>query len=147
MRGENQTTQRKTSQSKGENQQQTQPTYGVVVNYFWRCLLEHTKRQVKVFFFPGTCLYFLLFISTVCFLFLLKLRWPKTKSIYYWQLLTIDYSRALVAVFEQGMRLNIAALLFLSYFSAEENQFLEETAPLYRIHVHWQVSDLRRCFS
>ena len=121
MRGENQSTQRKTSQSKKENQQQTQPTYGVVVNYFWRCMLEHTKRQVKVFFFPEMRLYFLMFNSTVCFLFPLKLRWPKTKSIYYWQLLTIDYSRALVAVFKQGMRLNIAALLFfLLFFSRGE---------------------------
>ena len=121
MRGENQSTQRKTFQSKKENQQQTQPTHGVVVNYFWRCMLEHTKRQVKVFFFPEMRLYFLMFISTVCFLFLLKLRWPKTKSIYDWQLLTIDFSRALVAVFKQRMRLNIAALLFfLLFFSRGE---------------------------
>ena len=28
-RGENRSTQRKTSRSKGENQQQTQPTYGI----------------------------------------------------------------------------------------------------------------------
>ena len=37
------------------------------VYFFWRCMLEHTKRQVKVsfFFFPEVRLYFLMFISTV----------------------------------------------------------------------------------
>ena len=44
------------------------------VYYFWRCMLEHTKRQVKVFF-PAfkneKRLYFLMFITAVCFLFLL----------------------------------------------------------------------------
>ena len=35
-RGENRSTQRKTSRSKGENQQQTQPTYGVVAGIWTR---------------------------------------------------------------------------------------------------------------
>ena len=50
-----------------------------------RCLLEHrehTKGQVKVYFFPEKRLHFLMFIAAVCFLFLLKLRWPKTKNVY-----------------------------------------------------------------
>ena len=50
-------------------------------------MLEHTKRQVKVFFFfPEIRLYFLMFIrSHSGFLFLRKLRWPKTKvsTMYY----------------------------------------------------------------
>ena len=50
-----------------------------------RCLLEHrehTKYQVKVLFLSRKALYFLMFIKAVCFLFLLKLRWPKPTSIY-----------------------------------------------------------------
>ena len=38
--------------------------------------------KLKSFFFPEMRLYFLMFITAVCFLFLLKLRWPKNKSIY-----------------------------------------------------------------
>ena len=45
-------------------------------------MLEHTKRQGKAFFFSEMRLYFLMFITAVCFLFLLKLRWPKNKSIH-----------------------------------------------------------------
>ena len=45
-------------------------------NFFWRCLLEHTKRQVKVFFFPEMRLYFLMFITAVCFL----LSWDGQKT-------------------------------------------------------------------
>ena len=52
------------------------------VYYFRRCMLEHTKHQVKVFF-SEMRRYFLKFITAVCFLFLLKLRWPKNKSIYH----------------------------------------------------------------
>ena len=37
--------------------------------------------KIKPFFFPEMRLYFLIFITAVCFLFLLKLRWPKNKSI------------------------------------------------------------------
>ena len=37
--------------------------------------------KIKPFFFPEMRLYFLMFITAVCFLFLLKLRWPKNKSI------------------------------------------------------------------
>ena len=54
--------------------------------YFWRGLLEHIGNirnvKLKFYFFPEKRLYFLMFITTVCFLFLLKLRRPKTKSIY-----------------------------------------------------------------
>ena len=41
-------------------------------------------RNVKFrfYFFPEKLLYFLMFITAVCFLFLLKLRWPKPTSIY-----------------------------------------------------------------
>ena len=35
-----------------------------------------------MFFFPEIGLYFPMFITAVCFLFLLKLRWPKNKSVY-----------------------------------------------------------------
>ena len=38
--------------------------------------------KIKPFFFPEMRLYFLMFITAVCFLFLLKLRWPKNKSIW-----------------------------------------------------------------
>ena len=38
--------------------------------------------KIKPFFFSEMRLYFLMFMTAVCFLFLLKLRWPKTKSIY-----------------------------------------------------------------
>ena len=37
-------------------------------------MFEHTKRQVKVFFFPEMRLYFLMFVTAVCFLFLLRIR-------------------------------------------------------------------------
>ena len=37
-------------------------------------MFEHTKRQVKVFFFPEMRLYFLIFITAVCFLFPLRIR-------------------------------------------------------------------------
>ena len=40
------------------------------------------RQKLKFYFFPQKCLYFLMFITAVCFLFLLQLRWPKTKSIY-----------------------------------------------------------------
>ncbi len=36
---------------------------------------EHTKRQVSK-------MRFFMFITAVCFMFLIKLRWPKTKSLY-----------------------------------------------------------------
>ena len=35
--------------------------------------------KIKPVFFPEMRLYFLMFITAVCFLFLLKLRWPKNK--------------------------------------------------------------------
>ena len=38
--------------------------------------------KLKSFCFPEMRLYFLMFITVVCFLFLLKLRWPKNKSIH-----------------------------------------------------------------
>ena len=38
--------------------------------------------KLKFYFFPELRLYFLMFITAVCVLFLLKLRWPKSKSIY-----------------------------------------------------------------
>ena len=37
------------------------------------------RQKLKFYFFPEKRLYFLMFITAVCFLFLLKLRWPKTK--------------------------------------------------------------------
>ena len=50
------------------------------VYYFRRCTLEHTKHQVKVFFFFQKCVYISsLFITAVCFLFLSKLSGQKTK--------------------------------------------------------------------
>ena len=49
------------------------------VYYFRRCTLEHTKHQVKVFFFQKWVYISSLFITAVCFLFLLKLSDQKTK--------------------------------------------------------------------
>ena len=47
--------------------------------YFLRCMLKHTKRQVyKWKFYNLRCL--VMFITEVCLLFLLKLKWPKNKS-------------------------------------------------------------------
>ena len=40
------------------------------------------RQKLKFYFFPEKRLYFLMFITAVCFLFLLELRWPKSKSIY-----------------------------------------------------------------
>ena len=40
------------------------------------------RQKLKFYFFPEKRLYSLMFITAVCFLFLLKLRWSKTKSIY-----------------------------------------------------------------
>lgn len=39
--------------------------------HFWRCTLKHTRRQV-----------FIIKFFAVCLLFLLKLTWPKNKSVY-----------------------------------------------------------------
>ena len=61
----------------------TQPTCGVVVISSEYACWNIRNVIVKVFFFPEIRLYFLMFITAVCFLFLLKLRWPKNKSIYY----------------------------------------------------------------
>ena len=51
-----------------------------------RCLLEHIGNiqnvKLKFYFFPEKRLYFLMFITAVCFLFLLKLKWPKPTKIY-----------------------------------------------------------------
>ena len=44
-RGGNRSTQRKTSQSKGENQQQTQPTYGVEARIQTRATLVGGERS------------------------------------------------------------------------------------------------------
>ena len=44
-----------------------------------RFITSEDVRQVKVFFFPEMRLYFLMSITAVCFMFLLKLRGPKTK--------------------------------------------------------------------
>ena len=44
-------------------------------------MLDHTKRQVlKWKFYNMRCL--AMFITAVCLLFLLKLKWPKKKSVY-----------------------------------------------------------------
>ena len=40
------------------------------------------RQKLKFYFVPEKLLYFLMFITAVCFLFLLKLRWPKPTSIY-----------------------------------------------------------------
>ena len=40
------------------------------------------KVKLKFHFFTEKRLHFLMFITAVCFLFLLKLRWPKTKNVY-----------------------------------------------------------------
>ena len=45
-------------------------------------MVGNSKIKIKPFFFPEMRLYLLMFITAVCFLFLLKLRWPKNKSIY-----------------------------------------------------------------
>ena len=45
--------------------------------YFWECMLPHTKRQVK--FHKMHC--FTMFITALCIVFLIKLRWPKDKSL------------------------------------------------------------------
>ena len=42
-RGENRSTRSKTSRSKGENQQQTQPTYGVFLTAFRPMFTVHTR--------------------------------------------------------------------------------------------------------
>ena len=47
--------------------------------YFWRCMLEHTKRQVNEFLF-SKMRFNVMFVTAVCVLFLIKLRWPKKKS-------------------------------------------------------------------
>ena len=48
--------------------------------YFWRCMLEHTKRQVHKRKFLSRCL--VMFITAIYLLFLLNLKLPKNKSIY-----------------------------------------------------------------
>ena len=40
-------------------------------------MLEHTKRQVHKTFYSMRCL--VMFITAVCLLFLLKLKWPTNK--------------------------------------------------------------------
>ena len=40
-----------------------------------------------------------MFITAVCVLFLIKLRWPKNKSIY--DIISVDFSSLIVAVFEK----------------------------------------------
>ena len=41
----------------------------------------YETSSFKFYFSPEIRLYFLMFITAVCFFFLLKLRWPKSKSI------------------------------------------------------------------
>ena len=56
-------------------------------------------RNIKLNFISFmTCvwMYFLMFITTVCFLLLFKLRWPKNKSIYHRQHHWSSYSHLLV---------------------------------------------------
>ena len=51
--------------------------------YFWRCMMRHTKRrQVPKNLFQLWGLFSLMFVTTVCVRFLIKVRWPKTKSIF-----------------------------------------------------------------
>ena len=42
-------------------------------------MVEHTKRQVHKKFYNMRCL--VMFITAVCLLFLLKLKWPKRETI------------------------------------------------------------------
>ena len=44
-------------------------------------MLEHTKRQVHKTFYNMRCL--VMFVTAVCLLFLLKLKWPMNKSVYF----------------------------------------------------------------
>ena len=46
--------------------------------HFWGCMLQQTKRQVK---YTMRNL-IVMFVTAVCFLFLLKLKWPKNKNFY-----------------------------------------------------------------
>ena len=41
-------------------------------------MLQHTKRQVKLFEMH----FFTMFITALCVIFLMKLRWPESKSLY-----------------------------------------------------------------
>ena len=68
---------------KNLSEQGREPTCGDVVISSEDVCWNIRNVIVKVFFFPEIRLYFLMFITAVCFLFLLKLRWPKNKSIYY----------------------------------------------------------------
>ena len=43
-------------------------------------MLRHTKREVINQSFK-TCVFFVMFVTAVCVLFLLKLKWPKNKSL------------------------------------------------------------------
>ena len=43
-------------------------------------MLEHTKHQAHKKFYNMRCL--VMFITAVCLLLLLKLKWPKNKSVY-----------------------------------------------------------------
>ena len=92
------------------------------VYFFWRCMLEHTKRQVKVsfFFFPEVRLYFLMFISTVRFLFFLNLRWPKNKSIY--DLVPHLWKTCLVFYYEGRLILRLLTAFSL-YLSSGSSRF------------------------
>ena len=45
----------------------------------WKCMLQHTKRQVKLF--AMHC--FTMFITALCVIFLMKLQWPKNKSFFH----------------------------------------------------------------
>lgn len=48
------------------------------IGCFWKCMLQHRKRQVE--FFEMHC--FAMFIPALCVTFLTKLWWPKNKSLY-----------------------------------------------------------------
>ena len=45
--------------------------------YFWKCVLQHTKCQVELFEMH----YLTMFITPLCVIFLLKLRWPENKGL------------------------------------------------------------------
>ena len=66
------------------------------VPYFLIGSSYETSRLKFISFMKCIWMYFLMFITTVCFLFLLKLRWPKNKSIYHHQHHWSSYSHLLV---------------------------------------------------
>ena len=60
---------------------QSTKAYSILNGRFWRCMSKYKKRQAKWILFSNMHL-IVLFVTAICVLFLIKLRWPKKKSIY-----------------------------------------------------------------